>query len=138
MFILDTDTFIHLLRGNPAVILRRSQATEPVVVTAITRIESLQGRFSAVLKAAGGAQLLLAQQLLIQNELDLEEFKILPINAAASLEFERLLKIKGLRRIGRPDLLITAITLAYRATLVTRNDKDFRKVPGLQMVNWVD
>ena len=40
--------------------------------------------------------------------------------------------------MGRADLLIAAITLANRATLVTRNLKDFRQVPGLQIENWAD
>jgi tRNA(fMet)-specific endonuclease VapC len=43
-----------------------------------------------------------------------------------------------LRKIGLPDLLIAAITLPNKATLVTRNTKDFGKVPGLQIENWVD
>jgi len=35
-------------------------------------------------------------------------------------------------------LLIAAITLANRATIVTRNEKDFRKIPGFRVENWVD
>ena len=46
--------------------------------------------------------------------------------------------LKKLKKSGRADLLIAAITLANRATLVTRNEKDFRQVPGLQVENWVD
>ena len=34
--------------------------------------------------------------------------------------------------------LIAAIVLANKATLGTRNLKDYRKVPGLQVENWVD
>jgi tRNA(fMet)-specific endonuclease VapC len=45
---------------------------------------------------------------------------------------------KKLKKIGRPDLLIAAITLAARGTLVTRNLKDFRLVPGLRVENWAD
>ena len=53
MFVLDTDTLTHLLRGHARVTLRRSQVVDDVVITIITRIEVLQGRFAAVLKAAG-------------------------------------------------------------------------------------
>jgi tRNA(fMet)-specific endonuclease VapC len=45
-----------------------------------------------------------------------------------------------LRKEGRPiganDLLIAAIALAHDATLVTRNDREFRRVVGLRLVSW--
>ena len=138
MFVLDTDTFTHLVHGHERVILRRSQVTEDVVLTAATRIEVLQGRFASVMKAEDAEQLLLAQQRLAQSERQMASFAVLPVDAAAAAEFERLLGTKGLRRLGRGDLLIAAITLANRATLVTRNLKDFRRVPGLQVENWAD
>src|SRR5438552_13781782 len=97
-----------------------------------------QGRFASVLKEEDGAKLLLAQQRLVENEKDLEEFVILTVDSAVSSEFDRLRQNKKLKTIGRTDLLIAAITLANRATLVTRNEKDFRKVPGLRIENWVD
>jgi tRNA(fMet)-specific endonuclease VapC len=43
-----------------------------------------------------------------------------------------------LRNIGCGDLLIASIALANRATLVTRNRKDFRKLPNLGLENWAD
>lgn len=81
---------------------------------------------------------MLAEQKLMQSEREIEAYEILPINASVAAEFERLLSNKGLRRLGRGDLLIAATTLANRATLVTRNLKDFRKVPGLLLENWAD
>ena len=83
-------------------------------------------------------ELLLAQQRLAESEQDLEHFLILPVDAAAAAEFDRLRKLKGSKKIGRSDLLIAAITLANRGTLVTRNVKDFRLVTGLQVENWAD
>src|SRR2546426_411619 len=133
MFVLDTDTLTHFLLSHKRVIEKRAQATEEVALTVVTRIEVLQGRFASVLKAEDGEKLLLAQQRLVTNERDLAKFIVLPVDAAAAAEFDRLRQNKKLKNIGRGDLLITAITLASRATLVTCNEKDFRKVPGLRM-----
>jgi tRNA(fMet)-specific endonuclease VapC len=138
MFILDTDTLTHLLKGNPRVSARRAQTTEEVAITVITRIEILQGRFASVLKAEDGEKLLLAQQRLAESEKDLEHFLVLAVDAAAAAEFDRLRQIKKLKKIGRGDLLIAAITLANGATLVTRNLKDYRQVEGLHLENWAD
>jgi tRNA(fMet)-specific endonuclease VapC len=113
-------------------------ATQDVVITAITRIEQLQGRFASVLKAEDGEMLFRAQQRLQESEEDLDRFTSLRIDAAAADEFDRLLQIKGLRRIGRGDRLIAAITLANGAKLITRNLKHFQKVPGLPIENWAD
>jgi tRNA(fMet)-specific endonuclease VapC len=60
------------------------------------------------------------------------------VDTASASEFDHLRRNKKLKRIGRADLLIAAITLAHRATLVTRNLKDFRQVPGLRTENWAD
>ena len=138
MFILDTDTLTHLLRGHERVTAKRAQTTEEVTLTVVTWIEVLQGRFASVLKAEDGEKLLLAQQRLAENEKDLERFNILAIGSDAAAEFDRLRKDKKLKKIGRADLLIAAIALASKATLVTRNIKHFRQVPNLQIENWMD
>ena len=52
--------------------------------------------------------------------------------------FDRLGQIKRLKKTGRADSLIGYITLAHRATLVTRNDDHFRQIPVLKIENWVD
>jgi tRNA(fMet)-specific endonuclease VapC len=138
MFVLDTDTLSHLLRGHAKVAERHRQATRDVVITAATRIEMLRGRFDSVMKAEDGEKLVLAQERLVDTERDLEAFDVLPIDAAAGAEFDRLRKERKLKKLGRGDLLIAAIVLANKATLVTRNTKDFSQVPGLQLENWVD
>jgi tRNA(fMet)-specific endonuclease VapC len=138
MIVLDTDTLSLLFANHARVVARYRAETDDVVTTIISRIETLQGRFATLLKAADGAQLLIGQERLDRAESDLATFQQLPINAAVSSEFDRLRQNKKLKKIGRGDLLIAAITLANQATLVTRNEKDFRKVPGLRIENWAD
>jgi len=138
MFVLDTDTLTHLLLGHKRVTEKTAQATAEVVLTVITRFEVLQGRFASVLKAEDGEKLMLAQRRLAENETDLEKFIILTVDPAAATQFDQLRQNKKIKKIGRRDLLIAAITLANRATLVTRNEKDFSNVPGLRIENWAD
>jgi tRNA(fMet)-specific endonuclease VapC len=111
---------------------------EDVAITIITRIEVLQGRFHAILKAADAAQLQQAHQRLWDSEKQLETLPVLPIDRSATEQFGALLRNKKLKKIGRGDLLIASISLARRATLVTRNLRDFRQVSGLKIENWAD
>ena len=136
MFILDTDILSLLLKGNARVAERVEQATDEVMITLITRIELLRGRFDSVFKAENAEKLLRAQYWLEENERDLGRFTILAINAAAAAEFDRLREFKKLKSIRRGDLLIAALALANRAILVSRNQKDFRQVPGLKVEDW--
>jgi tRNA(fMet)-specific endonuclease VapC len=112
MILLDTDTFTLLTRGHQKV-------TERV-------------------GAANGEELLRAQRWLQGTEADLARLPVVPFDDAAIAEFDRLLGTKGLKKIGRGDLMIASIALVTKATLITRNLKDFRKIPGLQLENWAD
>lgn len=139
MHLLDTDILTHLHAGHPRVIEHLRKLDDPDVgTTIITKIELLRGRFDFVLKAATGVELVRAQQLLAHTEELLGQIVIVPLDEAAATQFDRLREIRRLRKIGRADLLIASIALAYRATLVTRNVRHFRQVPGLTVTNWVD
>lgn len=139
MHLLDTDTLTHLYVAHPLVTERLHSLIDPEVgTTLITKIELLRGRFDFVLKASVGAEFLRAQQLLERTEELLAQLLVVPLDEAAVVQFERLRKLRGLRKMGRADLLVASIALAHRATLVTRNLRHFRSVPGLSAVNWVD
>src|SRR5947208_941114 len=57
MIALDTDTLTLLLAEHPQVAERRRRETDEVVVTIVTQVETLLGRFATLLKAADGAEL---------------------------------------------------------------------------------
>jgi tRNA(fMet)-specific endonuclease VapC len=138
MIVLDTDTLTLLLAAQPRVVERHRQEEDEIAIAVVTRIETLQGRFATLLKAADGAELRRGQERLDQADRDLNRFRCIPIDGAVAVEFDRLRVNKKLKKIGRADLLIAAITLANQATLVSRNLKHFLQVPGLQVENWAD
>jgi tRNA(fMet)-specific endonuclease VapC len=138
MILLDTDMLTLYLAAHPRVMEQVRAAEEVPVISVISRIEVMQGRFASVLKAADGAQLLSAQERLAIAEHGLAKFNLVPLNADAATEFDRLRQNKKLKKIGRADLLIATIALAHRATLITGNLRHFRQVPGLKLQNWAD
>jgi len=138
MILLDTDTFTLLRWGPNAVTTRAAAAKDVLFITVVTRIEVLRGRFEALMKAADGVQLQQALGRLIESERELEALRQVSITDGSAAEFDRLRQNKRLKKIGRADLLIASIALANQATLVSRNLRDFRLVPGLQVENWAD
>ncbi len=139
IYLLDTDTFGHFQRGNANVSQRISEVgILNVEITVVTRMEVLQARFEYVRKAATAAQLRTAQFWLDDSDHWLSKWQITPFNEADCQQFEQLRSQKGLRKIGRPDLLIACMALSRGATVVSRNKRDFLLVPRLRVENWVD
>lgn len=138
MILLDTDIMTLWLTGHPVVGKRVLETSDLVATTVVSRIEVLRGRFEYLLKANDGAQIQVAQSRLDLTESQLAGLVVVPFDAASAAEFDRLRQVKKLKQIGRADLLIACIALAHRATLVTRNLRHFREVPGLMLENWAD
>ena len=75
-----------------------------------------------------------------QYEQFIATIEVLPFDADVSrraAEIRHALEKRG-EGIGPLDTLIAATALANNATLVTRNVREFRKVPALKVVNWYD
>jgi len=98
----------------------------------------LRGRYDHLVKASTSEDFLRAQDWLVRTEELLAQIEVVLLNNASLTIFQRLRRTKGLKKIGRADLLIASIALAQQATLVTRNLRHFRQVPNLKAVNWVD
>jgi predicted nucleic acid-binding protein len=140
IYLLDTDVFTlaHQAKHGLRARIDAERDWHDVVISAVTRMEVLRGRFDAILKEAGAADLLRLQARLVESEAFLGGFEIVPFDSRAADHFARLLASKKLKKIGRADLLVACIALANDATLVTRNTKDFQNVPGLKLENWAD
>ena len=61
---------------------------------------------------------------------------VVPWDAEAAEEFHRQ-RQAGVR-IGSQDLRIASLAITHDALLLTRNAKDFARVPGLRFESWLD
>jgi predicted nucleic acid-binding protein len=139
MILLDTDTVTHFAYGNANVRRKIEEAgDEQLAVAVITRNEILRGRADSLEKAADEEELRKAAERFRQAEELLSDFLVVGFNDDAIRHFGRLRKQKGLKKMGRADMLIACIALAHDALLVTRNTKDYKGVAGLRLENWVD
>lgn len=64
----------------------------------------------------------------------LGRYPILPLTEPALDRLDGLVKLK--LNVGKMDLKIAAIALEIGATVVSSNLRDFRRVPGLSVVDW--
>ena len=69
----------------------------------------------------------------------LQPFEVAPVDADVARHYAMLrakLEARG-EGIGPNDLWIAATALAWGATLVTGNTREFRRVPRLHVENWL-
>lgn len=139
MHIFDTDTLSHLHAGNQNVIRAiRQLGNEEITTTIVTKIEMLRGRIDYIIKAQANDDLLNAQKRFDRTEELLSQVKIISITPDSVDRLAQLVNSSKLRKIGRADLIIASIALSHQATLVTRNLRHFKQIPGLIVINWVD
>jgi tRNA(fMet)-specific endonuclease VapC len=139
MHLLDTNILTALHNAHPKVLQAMAKVDDPIVATTIvTKAEMLRGRIEYLLKADQPEILLRAQTRYTETERLLQEIQIIPFDAKSIEQFQTLCSQSRFRKVGRGDLLIASISLAHRATLVTRNLKDFDRIPNLKIVNWFD
>jgi tRNA(fMet)-specific endonuclease VapC len=139
MLLLDTNILTAMYSGNAKVLAALDRSEDPdVATTIINKVELLKGRMDFLLKAESGVEILRAQAWFQETERLLQEIPVITFDSQAAELFDQLSQRSALRKIGRADLLIGTIALVNRATIVTRNLKDFQRIPGLKLVNWMD
>jgi tRNA(fMet)-specific endonuclease VapC len=130
-FMLDTDTCAFIMRG-PSERLREKLLSTPMdeqSISVVTLAELLYGaRLSSKPK---------------QNRAVLDAFvkhvSILDWTEDAAEHYAEIrvhLRKKG-QMIGANDLMIAAHARSLDTVVVTNNEREFRRVPGLEIENWV-
>ena len=77
--------------------------------------------------------------LLERIEAIIESLAVIPFDESAARVYARIrvaLEMAG-TPLAEADLRIAAIALAYELTLITGNERHFRRVPGLTIENWL-
>ncbi len=130
MILLDTNICIYIINAKPASVLARFQRYRmgDIGLCSVVAAELAFG-----VAKSGSAR---NRQAL---EMFLAPLTVLPFDAAAVWAYGELradLERRG-TPIGSLDTLIAAHALSQQATLVTNNTREFAKVPGLQLDDWV-
>jgi tRNA(fMet)-specific endonuclease VapC len=129
-FLLDTNIVVALI-NNPVSRLGeriRSHQSEQLALSAIVAHELFFGSFASSRRAFN------------LEAVDALRFAVVPFDATdarRSGELRALLRSAG-TPIGSYDVLIAGQALARNLTLVTNNLREFRRVPGLAVEDWLD
>jgi tRNA(fMet)-specific endonuclease VapC len=137
LYVLDTDLLSLYQRNHPQVcnrILLARQNGLTIKTTVVTVEEQYGGRLAQIRKAQTPEVLVAAYDRLMTTFALFSQLEILPYDLAAA-ELFRQFRQMGIR-IGTQDLRIAAITLAHSGIIITRNRKDFDRVPGLTIEDW--
>lgn len=131
MIMLDTNICIYIIKKQPEAVLKNFSSLHlgDVCISSVTFAELMYG-----VEKSQHSQ---------KNKTALEEFvlplEIIPFDEEAAHYYGRLrtyLEKKG-SPIGPMDLMIAAHAQSIRGTLVTNNEKEFTRIPGLKVENWV-
>ncbi|UJB63681.1 type II toxin-antitoxin system VapC family toxin [Acidovorax sp. YS12] len=129
-WLFDTNILIAISKRHPALLSR------------LERIDSSAVMLSSVVLAEieyGIAKSARKQTNRLVFDAIIETFTVHRFDEAAAREFGALrahLETQG-QVIGPYDMMIAAQALALGATLVTDNEREFRRVPGLAVENWL-
>lgn len=128
-YLLDTNMCIYLMKHQPEAVARRFAQcyVGDVVMSAITFAELQYG----VAVSADPARERDNLASLI------EDIPVMPFDGAAALAYGPVRLATRDSKKDHLDMLIVSHAVALGATVVTNNEKDFAKYPGVVVENWL-
>ena len=130
-YMLDTNICIYIIKHQPENVIRKFMEHDPddICISAITYAELAHG----VEKRQAREKNRVALMLLL-SEIQIVSFDDLAAQVYGVVKAD--LQKKG-TLIGPMDTLIAAHAKALNLTLVTNNTKEFARVDGLELEDWV-
>ena len=130
-YMLDTNICIYAIKHRPPQVLKqlRAHAAEGLGISSISVAELFFGA-----KKSGSLKNLAALKHFLEP-LEIADFDL---HAAQSYGHVRKLLEQSGTPIGPLDTQIAAHALALNATLVSNNVREFSRVNGLSLENWVE
>jgi tRNA(fMet)-specific endonuclease VapC len=135
LFVLDTDLLTLYYRGDP-IVVRRVDARSPaeLAISVLTVDEQLSGWYTLTRQARRPEEIARAYAHLGDAVVRLARWRILPYT---ELAIARVAQLKARRlNVRLMDLRIAAVALEHDAVVVTRNQRDFGRIPGLSLEDW--
>lgn len=135
LWIFDTDHATLFQQGNPQIAQRVSAVnSKDIAITIVTFEEQMYGRLNRIRRAKSEDEIVSAYASLRKTINYLTDFELLDFDRDAQHYYMEFLRQKI--RVGTQDLRIAAIALSKSCILLTRNRRDFEKIPGLKFEDW--
>lgn len=135
LWIFDTDHATLFQQGNPQIVQCVSAVNpKDIAITLVTFEEQMYGRLNRIRRAKSEDEIVSAYASLRKTINYLTDFELLDFDGDAQHYYMELLRQKI--RVGTQDLRIAAIALSKSGILLTRNRRDFEKIPGLRFEDW--
>lgn len=135
LYVFDTDTFSLYRHGNAGIVSRlQALSPEETAVTVITVEEALSGWYERLRRSRSDAETVTVYRRLADTVRLLARFPILDLTEAALTRYHQLRSLR--LNVGLMDLRIAAIARENGAIVVTRNVRDFGRVPNVAFEDW--
>lgn len=129
-FLLDSNTCIQFLNDSHAAVKRQFLAHHPsdLALCSVVKAELLYGAYRSARVAANLQRL----------QTFFAPMRCLPFDDACVHTYGQLRAVLAAKRvaIGANDMLIAAVGLTHRLTVVTHNTREFTRVDGLTVEDW--
>ena len=137
LWIFDTDHVSLSQRFHPNIIYR-SGLIPPVSLytTVITVEEQMQGWLKAIRQASPKPQSAKLTWAYDGLKDAVGYFNVSNVLSFSSEAQARFIHLRKTTQVGSQDLKIASIVLEHRGILVTRNRRDFERVPDLRIEDW--